>query len=174
MDNTGTRWIARGLYTRRLAQCLALIAIVACGGGAAAGGGRNAGAGAAAVAGDSGPPSVRYEQHVFAGGIAPPAATLTNPFRRDARSAKEGEQLFKTMNCDGCHGGGAEGWVGPSLSDGRWRYGGADGAVYQSIYYGRPEGMPAYGGVLTPPLAWKIVTYLSSLTPPKAVPTQSW
>jgi cytochrome c oxidase cbb3-type subunit 3 len=153
---------------------LALVVAAACGGGSSDGGRGVASATPSGAATDSGPPSVRYEQHVFAGGVAPPAGKLTNPFRGDARSAKEGEQLFKTMNCDGCHGGDATGWVGPSLSDGRWRYGGADGVVFQSIYYGRAEGMPAYGGVLTPPLAWKIVTYLNSLTPPKAVPTQSW
>jgi cytochrome c oxidase cbb3-type subunit 3 len=120
------------------------------------------------------PPSVRYEQHVAAGGVEPPAGQLDNPFRGDARSAAEGEQLFRTMNCDGCHGGGATGWVGPSLISGRWRYGGADGVVYQSVFYGRPEGMPAFGGILAPALIWKIVTYLKSLPPPKAVPTQSW
>ena len=26
------------------------------------------------------------------------------------------------MNCDGCHGGAGAGWVGPRLSDGRWRF----------------------------------------------------
>jgi len=120
------------------------------------------------------PPSVRYEQHVAAGGIAPPAGTLDNPYRGDASSAGEGAKLFASMNCDGCHGGGAVGWVGPSLISGRWRYGGADAAVYQSIFYGRPEGMPAFGGILAPPLAWKIVTYLKSLPPPKDVPTEVW
>jgi cytochrome c oxidase cbb3-type subunit 3 len=78
------------------------------------------------------------------------------------------------MNCDGCHGGAADGWVGPSLIDGRWRYGGADGPVFQSIFYGRPEGMPAYGGVLAANAAWKIVAYLRSLPVPKSVPTQAW
>src|SRR5437870_6742060 len=29
--------------------------------------------------------------------------------------------LFRSFNCDGCHGGGAVGAVGPSLADGRWR-----------------------------------------------------
>jgi cytochrome c oxidase cbb3-type subunit 3 len=120
------------------------------------------------------PPSVVYAQHVPAGGIAPSGALLENPFRGDVRSAAEGAQLFRTMNCDGCHGGGAEGWVGPSLISGRWRYGGADGVVFQSVYYGRPEGMPAFGGILAPPLAWKIVTYLKSLPPPKDVPTEAW
>ena len=168
------------------AVALSLVALMAVAGAAACGGGAPDSASASrsdsvalpvtAVAVTAAPelPSVRYDQHVFAGGIAPAGASPINPFRRDAKSAAEGEQLFKTMNCDGCHGGGATGWVGPSLSDRRWRYGGADGAVFQSIFFGRPNGMPAYGGVLTPPLAWKIVTYLQSLEPPKAVPTQSW
>src|SRR5437667_104474 len=94
--------------------------------------------------------------------------------RRDRQSAAEGERTFGVMNCDGCHGGGAVGWVGPSLRDGRWRYGGADGDIFQSIYYGQPHGMPAYGGLLPPTAIWKLVTYLQSLEPPANVPTESW
>ena len=120
------------------------------------------------------PPSVRYDQHLFAGGAAPRGASLSNPFGKEPRSAAEGEKLFSAMNCDGCHGGGAVGWVGPSLIDGRWRYGEADAAVFQSIYYGRPQGMPAFGGMLSSDLIWKLVSYLRSLPPPKAVPTQAW
>ncbi|MEO8451355.1 MAG: c-type cytochrome [Gemmatimonadota bacterium] len=120
------------------------------------------------------PPSVRYDQHVFAGGAVPPAGTLDNPFAADPKSATEGEKLFSSMNCNGCHATGATGAWAPSLSDGRWRYGGADGAIYQSIFYGRPEGMPAFGGMLQPPVIWKLVTYLKSLPVPRAVPTQSW
>jgi cytochrome c oxidase cbb3-type subunit 3 len=78
------------------------------------------------------------------------------------------------MNCDGCHSAGATGAWAPALNDGRWRYGGSDGAIYQTIFYGRPHGMPAFGGILQPPLIWKLVTYLKSLPPPAAVPTQSW
>ena len=120
------------------------------------------------------PRSVRYEQHIFAEGNPPPGDSLVNPYAGQARSATEGEKLFASMNCDGCHGGGATGWVGPSLSDGRWIYGGSDGAVFQSIYYGRPHGMPAFGGVLQPEITWKLVTYLRSLPLPKSVPTQAW
>ena len=64
--------------------------------------------------------------------------------------------------------------MAPSFGDGRWRYGGSDAAIYQSILYGRPNGMPAFGGVLSPPLIWKLVTYIQSVPPPKAVPTQAW
>ena len=130
--------------------------------------------GAAAGRDGSVPPSVRYVQHLAAGGIAPRGDTLANPFSKDGKSAAEGEKLFNAMNCDGCHGGGAVGWVGPSLIDGRWRYGGADAAVFQSISYGRPQGMPAFGGMLSPDLIWKLVSYLRSLPPPKSVPTERW
>jgi len=75
------------------------------------------------------------------------------------------------MNCDGCHGGGALGWVGPSLVDGRWRYGGADEEIFHSIFYGRPKGMPAYGGLLGSEGVWMIVTYLKSQPVPNVVPT---
>src|SRR5712692_494579 len=71
------------------------------------------------------PPAVLYPQHVFAGGSPPPAGRLVNPSSGDARSAAEGEKLFGAFNCDGCHSPGAVGAIGPSLADGRWRYGGA-------------------------------------------------
>lgn len=119
------------------------------------------------------PPSVRYADHVSAGGSLPPAGSLKNPFA-DSGSVKEGAQLFVAMNCDGCHGGGGTGWVGPSLVDGRWRYGGEDGALFQSVYYGRPRGMPAYGGILSAGVIWKIVSYIRAQPVPKVVPTQSW
>jgi cytochrome c oxidase cbb3-type subunit 3 len=122
----------------------------------------------------SAPAAYRYSEHVFAGGVAPPGADATNPFAEDKKSATEGSKLFTSMNCDGCHGVGATGSWAPALNDGRWRYGGSDGAVYQTIFYGRPAGMPAFGGMLQPPLIWKLVTYLKSLPPPAAVPTQSW
>jgi mono/diheme cytochrome c family protein len=130
---------------------------------------------AVAACGRSGgqPPSVRYAAHVSAGGVLPAASDLKNPFS-DSASAKQGAQLFVAMNCDGCHGGGATGWVGPSLVDGRWRYGGEDGAVFQSIYYGRPRGMPAYGGILSDGVIWKIVAYIRAQPVPAVVPTQSW
>ena len=78
------------------------------------------------------------------------------------------------MSCDGCHGGGALGWVGPSLVDGRWRYGGADEEIFQSIFYGRPKGMPAYGGVLGAEGVWMIVRYLKAQPVPAVVPTTSY
>jgi cytochrome c oxidase cbb3-type subunit III len=132
---------------------------------------------AAACGGQEAAPATRREARVFAGGVTLPGGTapaLENPFRGDRQSAAEGERTFGAMNCDGCHGGGAVGWVGPSLRDGRWRYGGSDGEIFQSIYYGQPHGMPAYGGLLPAGAIWKVVTYLQLLEPPANVPTQSW
>ena len=120
------------------------------------------------------PPAVAYEAHLAAGGIAPPGATLHNPHEGDTAVAKSGALLFTAMNCDGCHGGGGTGWVGPSLADGRWRYGGADAEVFNSIFYGRPKGMPAFGGALGSDGVWTLVTYIRSLPAPPNLPTESW
>ena len=117
---------------------------------------------------------VRERKVGAGGGAAPPAEMLENPFKGDRRSAADGEKLFSAFNCDGCHSLGATGGEGPSLADGRWRYGGADGAIFHSIYYGRPRGMPAFGGLLPPDAIWKLVTYLQGLAPAVDPATVSW
>src|SRR2546425_964379 len=101
-------------------------------------------------------------------------AAPSNPHQGDHAVANSGALLFAAMNCDGCHGGDGSGWVGPNLADGRWRYGGADAEVYNSIYYGRPKGMPAFGGALGAEGVWTLVTYIRSLPVPGDVPTESW
>ncbi|MBK5187150.1 MAG: c-type cytochrome [Gemmatimonadaceae bacterium] len=116
----------------------------------------------------------RHDDRVFAGGIAPPVERFTNSAAQNAKAAEEGATLFTSMNCDGCHGGGAVGSVGPSLTDGRWRYGGGDADIYRSIAEGRPKGMPSFGGVLQPVMIWRLVAYIKSIPPPKDVPTESW
>jgi len=143
----------------------AVVASAACkGGGTAAGGGREAGTTTTATA---------SADRIQAGGVAPAAGALSKP--RPAKvDATAGGNLFAAMNCDGCHGGGAIGWVGPSLVDGRWRYGGRDEDIFTSIYYGRPKGMPAYGGVIGTDGVWTLVAYIKSQAMPSVVPTTSW
>ncbi len=119
-------------------------------------------------------PSSDAGDRVFAGGVAPPTEILENPFDSDTDAVVVGEGLFAAMNCGECHGGGGVGFVGPSLVDGRWRYGGDDGELYQSIYAGRSRGMPAYGGILADAAIWSIVTYLRAQPIPEGVPTESW
>jgi cytochrome c oxidase cbb3-type subunit 3 len=108
-------------------------------------------------------------------GNPPPAGTLKNPFKGDTSVATQGAAMFNGFNCDGCHAGGAVGAAGPSLADGRWRYGGSDGAIFMSIFYGRPRGMPAFGGTLPAESIWRLVTYLQSFQPPDStISTTSW
>jgi len=120
------------------------------------------------------PAAVRYDHYGAAGGLAPPAQELVNPGSADTSAVQQGAALFGAMNCDGCHGGGGLGFNGPSLVDGRWRYGGQDGALFHSIYYGRPHGMPAYGGLLSDATVWQLVTYIQSQPIPGVVPTVAW
>jgi cytochrome c oxidase cbb3-type subunit 3 len=121
------------------------------------------------------PPAVVYGEHIPVAGNLPPGDTLKNPLQNDPKAAEEGGKLFGAFNCDGCHAGGAVGFVGPSLADGRWRYGGSDGAIYTSIFYGRPRGMPAWGGTLPSEAIWRLVSYLQSLQPAKdTLSTTSW
>lgn len=108
---------------------------------------------------------------------APPAheaASSTNPLAGDPDAAKAGEALFYSLNCDGCHGSGAVGFVGPNLVDGRWRFGGSDSAVFHSIVAGRAQGMPAYGPLLSDGTIWQLVTYLKSQPVPLDVATEAW
>lgn len=121
------------------------------------------------------PPAVRSEEHVDAGRTPPPAGALQNPYKGNKQAAEEGGKLFSAFNCDGCHAGGAAGAVGPSLADGRWRYGGSEGEIYHSIFYGRPRGMPAWGGTLPAEAIWRLVTYLKSIEPAKdTAATTAW
>jgi cytochrome c oxidase cbb3-type subunit 3 len=120
------------------------------------------------------PPAMRYDSHLAAGGGIPPGAIASNPHSGNAAVAKSGGALFVTMNCNGCHGDDGAGWVGPSLADGRWRFGGSDAEIFSSIYYGRSKGMPAFGDALGVEGVWTLVTYLQSLPVPSTLATESW
>jgi len=99
---------------------------------------------------------------------------LTNPFQGDAGKVKEGAALFVSYNCMDCHGADGSGAMGPSLADGRWHFGGTAGAVFQSIYEGRPEGMPAWGGRIPDDQIWRLVAYVQSLGVGKDVSTENF
>lgn len=91
-------------------------------------------------------------------------STATNPYGSDPGAVKRGEALFLTMNCSGCHGEDAKtGIFAPNLTNNYWRYGGSDADVFNSIYYGRARGMPAWGAVLSKNQIWDLVSYIHSL-----------
>ena len=91
------------------------------------------------------------------------ANEVVNPLAGNAGAIEEGHRLFIAMNCAGCHGYDAKGNMGPDLTDAYWRYGGTPSAIYNSIYEGRPQGMPAWGRALPANDIWEIVAYLQTL-----------
>jgi cytochrome c oxidase cbb3-type subunit 3 len=99
---------------------------------------------------------------------------LRNPFEGDKQRVTEGEALFVSYNCADCHGAGGSGAMGPSLADGRWHFGGTAGEVFQSIYEGRPEGMPAWGGRIADDQIWRLVAYVQSLGVGKDLSTENF
>ncbi|MDB4887570.1 MAG: cytochrome c class [Gemmatimonadetes bacterium] len=100
--------------------------------------------------------------------------TLRNPYEGNAQALATGEKLFVSYNCVDCHGAGGSGAMGPSLADGRWHFGGTPAEVFESIYQGRPEGMPAWGSLISPDQVWMLVTYVRSLEAGKNVTTENF
>jgi mono/diheme cytochrome c family protein len=89
--------------------------------------------------------------------------TLTNPYEHDRRALAMGAQLFIAYNCIDCHGADGSGAMGPGFADGRWHFGGAPAEVFESIYQGRPDGMPAWGGRISNDQIWMLTAYVRSL-----------
>ena len=89
---------------------------------------------------------------------------VTNPFEGDARAITVGGQLFIGYNCMDCHGAEGSGAMGPSFQDGRWHFGGSPGEVFESIYQGRPDGMPSWGGRISNEQIWMLTAYVRSLS----------
>ena len=98
----------------------------------------------------------------LAGGRITPLSDVANPLAGDAAAVQAGKALFLQMNCAGCHGYDLKGGMGPDLTDRYWRYGGAPVDIYSSIFEGRPQGMPAWGGALPPQTIWRVVSYIES------------
>lgn len=88
---------------------------------------------------------------------------LRNPHEGDKGAIAIGARLFIAYNCLDCHGADGAGAMGPSFQDGRWHFGGSPGAVFESIYQGRPDGMPAWGGRISNDQIWMLTSYVRSL-----------
>jgi cytochrome c oxidase cbb3-type subunit III len=118
---------------------------------------------------------VAHAEHIRPG-LAPPVAglALRNPYEGDANATATGAKLFIAYNCIDCHGADGSGAMGPSLADGRWHFGGAPAEIFESIYQGRPEGMPAWGTLISSDQIWMLVTYLRSLEKNRNVTTENF
>ena len=88
---------------------------------------------------------------------------LKNPYEGNKQAIATGAKLFVAYNCIDCHGADGAGAMGPSFQDGRWHFGGTPGAVFESIYQGRPDGMPSWGGRISNDQIWLLTAYLRSL-----------
>jgi cytochrome c oxidase cbb3-type subunit 3 len=98
------------------------------------------------------------------GGEAPPPSDLARPmYEGVAYQISEGQRYYEWFNCSGCHAHGG-GDVGPALMDDEWRYGGAITQIRASIADGRPNGMPAFGGMIPDEQLWQIAAYVRSMS----------
>ncbi|MFN2603110.1 MAG: cytochrome c [Gemmatimonadaceae bacterium] len=85
------------------------------------------------------------------------------PYRENAYMVSEGKMLFNNMNCVGCHANGGGG-MGPALMDDDWIYGSDPAQIFASIAQGRPNGMPAWGSMLSDDQIWRLVGYIQSMS----------
>jgi cytochrome c oxidase cbb3-type subunit 3 len=84
-------------------------------------------------------------------------------YERNAYTIAQGQQLYMTMNCVGCHSHGGGG-MGPPLMDSQWRYGGRIDQIAATIAEGRPNGMPSWRNKLTNQQIWQLAAYVRTLS----------
>ncbi|MBI3789654.1 MAG: c-type cytochrome [Gemmatimonadetes bacterium] len=131
-----------------------------------------------AAAPQAGPDTLRFVPHPETHPVGWPShdrpPTLTHPYAPDKQAIAVGAKLYVSYNCVDCHGADGNGSMGPSLADGRWHFGGSDGEVFESIYEGRPDGMPAWGGRISNDQVWMLVAYVQSLNGGRDVSTSNF
>jgi cytochrome c oxidase cbb3-type subunit 3 len=93
-----------------------------------------------------------------------PAAPEPSGLESTAAELAQGALLYRAMNCAGCHAAHGGGGIGPALMDDEWIYGWKPEIVFNSIVYGRPNGMPSFGGRISDRQVWQLVAYVRSLS----------
>jgi len=83
-------------------------------------------------------------------------ATCKNPYTilyaKDAEAAKAGHKQYNFQGCSGCHGGNANGLMGPSIIDAQWEYPkhNTDKGMFETVAGGtNGKGATARGSMLT-------------------------
>ena len=78
-------------------------------------------------------------------------STCKNPYTKlyakDAEAAKAGKKQYAFQGCSGCHGGNANGLMGPSLIDAKWQYAKhtTDKGMFETIAGGTNGSPPEWG-----------------------------
>jgi cytochrome c oxidase cbb3-type subunit 3 len=100
---------------------------------------------------------------IFPNGEKEPALDpLAKQYEGNSQQIAIGSRLFDWYNCSGCHFHGAGG-IGPAFNDRQWIYGGRLDQIYDSIYQGRPNGMPMWGKIIPSSAIWQLAAYVKSL-----------
>jgi mono/diheme cytochrome c family protein len=117
-----------------------------------------------------------------------PKGQLKNPYKdTQADIVAQGEHLFLSYSCSGCHGGGGGGGMCPPLTNDVWVYGGDDDTLYRLVTLGSDElqkagytrkgrenvvgPMPPFGGILkNADDLWKVIAFIRSKYSPNADP----
>ena len=115
-----------------------------------------------------------------------PKGQLKNPYKdSDQKILKEGEHLFLSYSCNGCHGGGGGGGMCPPLTNDVWVYEGDDDTLFRLVTLGSVElqkagyfrkgrenvvgPMPPFGALIkSGDDLWKIITFVRSKYSPNA------
>jgi cytochrome c oxidase cbb3-type subunit 3 len=97
-------------------------------------------------------------------GDVPVRPKVKDPVADDPDAPQRGMDYFNQMNCVGCHAPNGAGGMGPSLSNAKFIYGSEPANIFLSILQGRPNGMPAWGGMLPDQVIWDMVAYIQSIS----------
>ncbi len=88
----------------------------------------------------------------------------SNPYKDNLEAIKEGKALWAKTGCYSCHGGKAEGGVGPNLTDDTWIYKPTDKTLFKTISKGRSgTTMVGWDKELNREEIWKVISYIRSL-----------
>lgn len=88
---------------------------------------------------------------------------IPGPYSANAFGIAQGKRLYSWYNCVGCHAHGGGG-MGPPLLDEQWIYGSDAEEIFSTIAQGRPNGMPAFGGLIPPDQIWQLTAYVQSMS----------
>ena len=99
----------------------------------------------------------------FPGGVST-RPSIKNPVGDDPAAAQRGMSYFMSFNCIGCHADNGGGGMGRALSNRYFQYGSDPANIYLSIVQGRPNGMPAWGGILPDAVVWDLVAYIEQIS----------
>ncbi len=128
----------------------------------------------------------------FKRAVSAPKGTLSSPYENPKSVASEGLEIYRSLDCNGCHGGGGGGGMAAPLTNPIWIYGNDDDTLFRVIALGtgslspddsfRKQGytrkgseavvgpMPPYGEIIeTDETIWKIIAWIRSINPSATV-----